>query len=126
MERLFVWIPVLWRDEDWDFEYLLEIVRFKLNRMSKNIDKYSYHLHKDRDVKKIKEVLSHIDHYKNIEKYAGDYVTEEETNLPIQDWLNRKLTSKQTYILKRNVELEKWHWQEIWRKISKNGQCWWS
>jgi hypothetical protein len=124
--RVVEWFKIIFHDEDWDFEYLVTILEFKLNKIAKNIDKYSYHKYKDRDVKQIKEVLSHIQHYRNIEKFAGDYITEEETDLPIKEFLNRKRTFQQNNILKRNLELEKWHWQEIWWKISKHGQRWWS
>ena len=27
------WIPVLWKDNDWDYEYLLRIIKFKLECM---------------------------------------------------------------------------------------------
>lgn len=33
IKRLLQWIPLLWKDEDYDYVYLLEIMRFKLQLM---------------------------------------------------------------------------------------------
>lgn len=37
--RLISWFPVIWKDEDWDEVYLFEIMRFKISRMRKNMEK---------------------------------------------------------------------------------------
>jgi hypothetical protein len=37
LERLWVWVPVLWRDRDWDLNKALEIFEFKLSRVRQNI-----------------------------------------------------------------------------------------
>lgn len=34
LKRLFKWTPVIWKDEDWDYEYLLKITQFKLEQMA--------------------------------------------------------------------------------------------
>jgi len=33
INRLVIWFPVIWRDRDWSYEYLLEIIAFKLHLM---------------------------------------------------------------------------------------------
>jgi len=38
MERLIAWTPILWKDKDWDYSYLLTMMQFKMNRMSKCIE----------------------------------------------------------------------------------------
>ena len=34
LKRLFKWTPVIWKDEDWDYEYFLIIAQFKLEQMA--------------------------------------------------------------------------------------------
>lgn len=34
LKRLFKWTPVIWKDEDWDYEYLLKLTQFKLESMA--------------------------------------------------------------------------------------------
>lgn len=34
IKQLIKWIPIIWRDEDWDYEYFLKIAQFKLEQMA--------------------------------------------------------------------------------------------
>lgn len=34
LKRLFKWTPVIWKNEDWDYEYFLIIAQFKLEQMA--------------------------------------------------------------------------------------------
>jgi len=36
VKRIFIWLPVLYKDRDWDYGFFLEIMRFKLSRMRHN------------------------------------------------------------------------------------------
>lgn len=36
--NIFRWIPVIWFDRDWDYSDLLEVMEFKLKRMSKCLE----------------------------------------------------------------------------------------
>ena len=40
IKRLWRWIPVLWKQEDWDYDYLYEIMRIKMEELLK----YSKHI----------------------------------------------------------------------------------
>lgn len=33
VHRVISWIPIVWKDRDWDYAYLLNIIRYKLGRM---------------------------------------------------------------------------------------------
>jgi hypothetical protein len=47
------WLPILWRDRDWDWTYLMRIYEFKLRNMSKCFKKYGHHVNSDRDAKQV-------------------------------------------------------------------------
>lgn len=38
--KLLQWIPIIWRDRDWDYIFLLKIMRFKMKRMHEHFEKY--------------------------------------------------------------------------------------
>jgi len=37
LHNLIYWLPILWQDRDWDYQFLLDILVHKLNGMSKHI-----------------------------------------------------------------------------------------
>lgn len=39
-ERLFKWFPILYRDRDWDQNFLFEIIQFKMKCMRDHLDKF--------------------------------------------------------------------------------------
>lgn len=54
LKRFFIWFPVLWRDEDWDSAYLFEIMRFKISRIRKEIEKNKRHVGYEKNVRDMK------------------------------------------------------------------------
>ena len=44
IRNLIYWLPVLWDDRDWDYNYLLRILIHKLNGMSTNIREHGTHV----------------------------------------------------------------------------------
>lgn len=49
------WGKVGWGTYDWDSNYGLKLLRLYCNRLYKNIEKYSQHVKKDQDLRRIKE-----------------------------------------------------------------------
>ena len=38
IKRLIAWFPIIWKDEDWQHEYLFKIMQFKISRLRKSIN----------------------------------------------------------------------------------------
>jgi len=38
IRKIIAWLPLLWEDEDWDYSFLLKIMRFKIARMGECIN----------------------------------------------------------------------------------------
>lgn len=36
LKNLFFWMPIIWKDRNWDYIFLLEIIKFKLGSMQKD------------------------------------------------------------------------------------------
>lgn len=45
------WFPLIWTIRDWDSFFLLMVMQFQMANMRANIDEYSLHVTKDRDIK---------------------------------------------------------------------------
>lgn len=72
IKRFVAWVPILWKDEDWDYIYFLEVMRFKISRIRKEIDKNKRHIGYKKQVKQMKvveELLSRIAFNKNNDFY---------------------------------------------------------
>lgn len=39
IKNLIRWFPIIWRDRDWDWVFLAEMMEYKLRRMSENLNK---------------------------------------------------------------------------------------
>ena len=48
-ENLWYWFPVIWKDRNWDSNYIFEILMHKLKAQSEYIGKRGYHVRSERD-----------------------------------------------------------------------------
>lgn len=48
------WRRVLWKDRNWDSDYVYYAIEQKIRMQADKIEKYGCHLHKDRDVKRMR------------------------------------------------------------------------
>ena len=39
IKNLITWFPVIWKDRDWDDYYILEILKFKINKTANSFEK---------------------------------------------------------------------------------------
>lgn len=61
--KIIQYIPILWHDEDWDYSYFLELMKYKIGRMRKCIVKHNLIL-------KAEEVAAEMKHVEDlIQKY---------------------------------------------------------
>ena len=63
IRNLFKWFPIIWEDRDYDYCFLLEIIKFKISNMEQYFRKHGHHVHADRDannMSKCGEVLYRI------------------------------------------------------------------
>lgn len=77
VKNLYYWLPVIWKDRNWDHRYILEILKHKLESQSKYIGDRDIHTRAKRDaevmmtcvrlIDKVKEEYyrsEHLDYYK--------------------------------------------------------------
>ena len=54
------WFPTIWKDRDWDYDYLLEILKKKIEFMSEYTKKYGHSDGLEEDAKQMDEAVSLI------------------------------------------------------------------
>ncbi len=100
IKRIVAWIPILWKDEDWDHSYLFELLRFKISRMRQEIEKNKRHQGYEKHVRdmKIAETLlarmGFTDFYWNLSKQLEDEEKRGKCHCPEKIWQFDRRVSK--------------------------------
>ena len=56
--NLIKWFPIIWKDRDWDQQFLYEMLKFKLEQMQNFQRKYGHGLHRDKYANQMKVCTS--------------------------------------------------------------------
>ena len=144
VKKIIEYIPLLWKDEDWDFAYLLDLIEYKSKRMADCIYSNDY-IYSTRDIKiQINELLYHIENYRdsealtdllygklpfvpkqkriqNNEKERVLITVREDNKQP----LNEEEEELYTQRFYREYETTQSEWHKIWETLDKNCQGWW-
>lgn len=54
IKNIFRWIPIIWKDRDWDHTFLYKVLRFKLSNMERYSRNNGHHVNSERDANRIK------------------------------------------------------------------------
>lgn len=144
--KICAYIPVLWNDEDWDYSYLLDLIKFKLNRMKNTIYKDNFIARYEiRDICiGINQTIDHINNYQNesvaYKKINGDLPFKvgfrhkqlENGCYNLITWNedeDRQLNEQEEGIYNKYIkdcyDFEQKEWNAIFDTIKKEGQKWW-
>ena len=47
------WLPVIWKDQDWDHHYIWEVLKFKLKNQAEYIKTKGHHVDNERDAQRM-------------------------------------------------------------------------
>lgn len=139
-KRLIRWIPFLWNNENWDFNYLIDVIEFKLQELEEAQRTDDLHVGSDKRAREIRIVIEHIKRYKDIDKYTLDNDTDEFLNNTYWEEIensegrsygrmkhrDENLHKKHMRIVEHQSVLEDWHFKEIFKKLSRKGRNWWT
>lgn len=146
IKKIFEYMPLLWRDEDWDYGYLLDLIKFKLIRMRDTISKNAIISNENiREISiGINQTIYHIDNYQNPDdsyeeiygkfdfniehrgrKLDNGYYAMDTYNADKGEILTSDEEEKYSKFLRNKMEFEQDEWQLIFDTIKKEGQKWW-
>ena len=107
-KNLFRWLPVIWKDEQWDYHFIFEILKYKLTIMSEYIRKNSHHTSAEYDADRMMLAVRLIDKVQN-EEYIDELIDYNNLTKEIVDKADAK-QAKAKRILFKLLEnnIEKW------------------
>lgn len=132
--NIFKWLPVLWKDENWDYEDILEILRHKIKLQREYIKKYGYHTRADRDCKNMRVAELLIERIINKDYTEADF-KEHEKLYPKEDvedflsFLNRPKRLGESENLRRIMHKEEYLRKQdltyLFKHLNKHLTQWW-
>jgi len=148
IKKIIEYIPILLKDEDWDYSSLLTLIQYKVSRMKKCIKENDYIIEEQINniCESIDKTINDIDNYFNayelFEKEYGDIYEElglEHKWVKLDNGNSRMATVyKNTDVeikprheakikkhINKQLEYEQNLWNNIWDGIKLNGQKWW-
>lgn len=125
IKRLFIWLPILWKQEDWDYAYIYPLLKQKLQELKKCLQEDDLHVNSDKYAMQISICLNHMDRFLK----PDDYV-----KLPQQD-INFEKIENGGYVLKNSKEVgraamklyyfEQENFNMFWKRFVQWHRNWW-
>ena len=79
IKNLWKWFPVIWKDRNWDGNFIYEVIRFKLNNQAEYIGGKNRHTSAKRDAELMKLTSRLIERCQN-EYYDSEYMDYHDSN----------------------------------------------
>lgn len=73
LQKLWYWLPIIWKDRDYDDYYIFEILKHKLKSQAEYIGKRDIHTRAQQDSRRMKLCVSLIEKIQD-ETYAMEYI----------------------------------------------------
>ena len=123
------WVPVLWNQEDWDFEYMYDLLEIKMKELRKDMSKDIWHDQKvvQRSIKQIDICLARLDRWRNWIKYY-DYPIDDIIHVPTKDGCYKiEYTSEENEKQRLGaIDFEQKNYDKFWKDFLAWHQGWWT
>lgn len=106
VKNLIKWFPVIWKDRDWDYIFLLRLIEKKLRFMADDMEKHGIHEGDEEDIKNMRKCVEYCknmvddcnkpyhdiafkEHYKKYKEYYDKKQFFNPLNIPLdicKDW----------------------------------------
>jgi hypothetical protein len=107
IKNIIRWIPVLWKDKDWDYWHTFEILKTKLKFQSEHFRKQGYHVSSERDAEQMELCIRLIDKVQN-EYYLDKAFKQNLTDEAIISAVNKHDKAKRILFKLLDQNIEKW------------------
>lgn len=128
--RVFRWIPVLWNQEEWDYEYIYDLIEMKMKELRKGMSEDIWHDQKgvQRGIKQIDVCLARLDRWRNWTEYY-DYPMEDIYYVPseYEGFLTPKYSSEENEKQRLGaIDFENKNYDKFWKDFLKWHRNWWT
>jgi hypothetical protein len=125
MFNLTKWLPIIWQDRDWDSEYIIRLLQFKLSNMEDFIRYKGHHLYAERDADTIHRALLYIDRILNYDHHSNIFKHHDkkwgEVEISTEDIDNsdscKVLLKRQNVKTEKDEELERKEFRILTEKV---------
>jgi hypothetical protein len=73
IKKLWYWLPIIWKDRDWDDHYIFEVLKHKLKAQAKYIGDRDFHTEAQLDAKRMRLCIKLIEKIQD-ESYKMEYM----------------------------------------------------
>lgn len=125
IKRLFRWIPVLWRQEDWDYAYMYAVLKLKMQEIQKCLKEDDLHVDAPKYVRQIEICLKYMDRFINSDNYI-DYPHEEVKFEKLENGCYRMITSEASQkVALKHYYFEEHSYEKFWKRFVQWHRNWW-
>lgn len=131
IRRLYRWIPLLWKQEDWDYHYIYDLIIFKMKEIRKNIEQDTWH-HPDCIKEELEQIDSCLDHFDKYENWT-DYIEIPEPTKDFERWTDcgdgcktLNFTDEEHEAYQKANKFEEEHFKAFWDEFIKYHRNWWT
>ena len=125
IKRLFIWIPILWKQEDWDYAYIYPLLKQKLQELKKCLKQDDLHVNSNKYAMQISICLEYLDRFLNSDNYI-DYpengFTWDKTERG-ESVLKTSKEAKRASLKHYNFEQE--NFRMFWKRFVQWHRNWW-
>jgi hypothetical protein len=125
--RLFKWIPILWNQEDWDYDYLYDLIVVKLKEIRSCMEEDTIHVGMEKRVRQIDICLAYLDRYRNWTDYI-EYPMDDIKSVKCEDNLFRLIPTNSHNEAKRKLirHYEEFNYKMFWKRFLQWHRGWWT
>lgn len=119
--RILQWLPVIWRDVDWDYSGLLDIIDYKVRRMRQHHTAHSFGAHWSLRTLEMDELR----HLIALQKEDPDDEWSAYFYSHKQEDINEPITFEKRRALQRSSKRDERNWHNVWAYLDKTLRYWW-
>jgi hypothetical protein len=108
VKNLYKWFWVIWKDRDWDHHYILEVLKFKLEKQAKHLADVGFHNDAQRDAERMMTCVRLINKLQNEEYYDELSESGVRSSEAIQIVIDRHNKAKRLLFKILNDRIEEW------------------
>ena len=121
--RIIRWMPIIWKQEDWDFEYMYDLLEIKMKDIQNCLRKDKLHVGSDKHVREISICLGYMDRYRNSDKYLEKPAYAK--HMEVEDILTNLGEYRITSFANKYINFEKENFRMFWKCFVKWHTNWW-
>lgn len=124
VKNIIEYMPIIYKDRDWDYEFILDILKYKLERTRNRIKEDNIFIGADRVVEEISTQIKLIDDYRNnYELYESSHqsLVKKIANAKTQENKDKYIKQYYTNMYKE----ENRAWCKIFDYMKEHMRAWW-